>query len=533
MEERSKRTEVVFAREAIEKMKKGLDIAANAITCTMGPKGKCVVIQKDDELPIVTKDGVTVSKSISLKHPLERIGANLLKQAASMSNDVAGDGTTTASALTYALTTFGLQSLFSGRDAVSLRNGMEFGVNEIVKVLSEKSQKVTSKNEIIQVGIISSNNDSIIGNIIADAMEIVGNDGIITTEDSTGTTTYLETTEGMKVERGYISPMFVTNNEKMNVVFEDCYVLITDKKITSLKEIIAALEISTKANKPIFIIAEDIEGDAMNGLILNKVKGVIKVAAIRAPGNGFSKQEILQDLCILTGAELISSKTGINLEECTSKHLGKLKKLTIDAKSTVMVSDGKTKEKVEQRCEQLRSLLEENSFNEDERKILKLRLAKLSSGIAVIRVGGITEVEMKERKYRIEDALAATKSAVEEGILPGGGISLYRAKNHLKELIKQQEFEKDFRNGIECVIDACDMPLKKICRNAGISFEVIDEKLKDKEFSIGCNALTNEIVDMYEKGIIDPTKVTRCALENAFSVANMFLSLDAVVYDEE
>jgi chaperonin GroEL len=529
----NKYTSVLFADEATKRLKRGLDIAAAAVGSTMGPKGKCVVIQRGDEAPIVTKDGVTVSKSIRLKDPVERIGANLLKEAASRTNDAAGDGTTTATVLTAALTTEGLKATASGRDRVAVRRGMQAAVEHVIETLRGVAKPVVKKEEVVQIGTISANGDVAIGTMIADAMERVGNDGVVTVEEATGMTTTCDIVEGMMIERGYVSPMFTTNSEKMTAIHSDCLVLVTDRKLSSIRDMIPLLEAVQRASKPLLIIADEIEGDALHGLIVNRLQGALKVVAIKAPGFGSVREELLGDICILTGARLVSDRTGLSVDKITLKDLGKAKKVTVDGRSTVIVGTGDTAEAVLKRASDLRNQMEDARLSDDERLILRKRLAKLASGVAVIRVGGSTEVEMKERKYRVEDALAATQSAIEEGILPGGGMALYKSRDVLNDLLGKNG--KDYDAGIEAVQAACLAPLSTICHNAGTSFDVVTERFKGlttRVGDIGWDAANECIVNMFEAGIIDPLKVCRIALENACSVAVTFLSLDAVVVEE-
>lgn len=529
-------TTILFADDAIKKLKKGLDIAADAVGATMGPKGKCVVIQRGEEAPIVTKDGVTVSKSIRLKDPVERIGANLLKEAASRTNDAAGDGTTTATILTQALTTAGLKVTASGRDKVLVRKGMEQGVEHVIASLRKMSRPVANKEEIVQIGTISANGDRKIGEMIAEAMDRVGTDGIVTVEEATGMSTTLEVVEGMQLDRGYVSPMFATNGDKMTATYMDCLVLVTDKKLTSVRDMVPLLEGVSRAAKALVVIADEIEGEALHALIINKLQGSLKVVAIRAPGFGTVREELLSDICVLTGAKLVSDKTGLAIEKTTVKDLGKLKKVVVDAKSSTFVGTGDTAEAVVARANEIRAQLEDAKLFDDERNILKKRLAKLAAGVAIIRVGGSTEVEMKEKKYRCDDALCATLSAIEEGILPGGGMALYNCRKELSCHILGQP-DKDLVAGMEAVMEACLEPIRRICKNAGMSSEVVFDKLDRQQTAAdiqhpGWDAAKGEIVDMHAAGIIDPLKVCRIALENAISVATTFLSLDAVVVEE-
>lgn len=527
-------TTVLFAEDAIKQLKKGLDTAAQAVGCTMGPRGKCVVIQRDEEAPIVTKDGVTVSKSIRLKDPIERIGADLLKEAAGRTNDTAGDGTTTATVLTAALTTEGLKAMSSGRDRVAVRKGMQLAVDRVIEVLRTTARPVEKKEEIVQVGTISANGDRVIGQMIADAMEKVGRDGVVTVEEATGMVTSCEVVEGMQIERGYVSPMFVTNGDKMNAVYQDCLVLVTDKKLSSIRDMLPLLEAIHRTSKPVLFIADDFEGDALHGLIVNKLNGGLKSVAIKAPGFGSVREDLLADICALTGAKLVSDKTGLSLEKATVQDMGHAKKVVVDGKSTIIVGSGDTAAAVAKRAADLKTQMDEPRVSDDERAILKKRLAKLAAGVAVIRVGGSTEVEMKERKYRIEDALSATQSAIEEGIVPGGGMALYRASH---EIGMDEKWSNDFIEGVNAVERACLAPLTHICRNAGTIPEIVVDKLRNQAGksdiqNAGWDASKEEIVDMFKAGIIDPLKVTRIALENACSVAVTFLSLDAIVVEE-
>lgn len=529
-------TTILFAEEAIKGLKKGLDAAAAAVGATMGPKGKCVVIQKGEEAPIVTKDGVTVSKSIRLKDPVERIGADLLKEAASRTNDAAGDGTTTATVLTAALTSAGLKAMTSGRDRVAVRKGMQAEVSRVIENLRKMARPVEKKEEVVQVGTISANGDKVIGQMIADAMEKVGRDGVVTVEEATGMTTSCDVVEGMQLERGYVSPMFVTNGDKMNAVYADLLVMVTDKKLGTLRDMVPMLEGVSRSTKPLLIIADDVEGDALHGLIVNKLQGSLKSVAIKAPGFGSLREDVLGDICALTGAKLVSDKTGLSVDKVTVKDLGKAKKVVVDARTTTIVGTGETAADVNKRAADLKVQLEDPRLGDDERGALKKRLAKLAAGVAVVKVGGSTEVEMKERKYRIEDALAATQSAIEEGILPGGGTALIRARGEKQE----NTSDPDFDAGVAAVREACLAPLTTICKNAGTTPDVVIERLERDRLSHahvvgayrGWDAAEEKIVDMFAAGIIDPLKVTRIALENACSVASTFLSLDAIVVEE-
>lgn len=529
-------SEILFGKEAREKLYIGLEIAARAVTTTMGPKGKTVVIKMGEgRVPIVTKDGATVSKSIKLKDPVQRIGADLLKEASSRTNDVAGDGTTTSSMLTWSLVEEGLKALNNGDDAIELCNGIETASSLVLSKLKSMAKPIDDKEWIVNVGTISANGDKVIGELIADAMEKVGRDGIITIEDATGMSTILEIVEGMQFDRGFVSPLFVTNPEKMNVVYQDCMILVTDKKITTIREMVSLLETIQRNSKPLLIIADDIEGEALHALAINKVQGVLKVVAIKSPGFGTLKEQFLEDIAVLTGATIVSDKRGTSLEKVTLNDLGKAKKITVDGKSTIIVGNGSTTNKITEHVSNLKTLCEDIKLPNDERAVIKSRIAKLSAGAAIIRVGGSTEVEMKERKYRIEDALNATMAAVDEGIFAGGGMALLKARDCLTEF-RKSDHTHSFKNGVEIVWKSCASPFRKIVQNAGIIPEMILtelNKLENKD--MGYNAATDEIVNMLEAGIIDPARVTRTALENAVSVANTFLTLDAVIveYEEE
>jgi chaperonin GroEL len=524
-------TNVVFDAPARESLKRGLDVAARAVGCTMGPRGKNVLIQRGDAVPLVTKDGVTVSKSIRLKNPIERMGADLVKEAASRTNDVAGDGTTTATVLTHALVTEGLKLLAAGHSGVELKKGIEVATKAIIEELKGLAKEVKSDDEIVQIGTISANGDKVIGELIGQAMKKVGRDGIITVEDAKGMNTTLDVVEGMQFDRGYISPMFATSGEKMNAVYEDAFVLLTDKKLSSLRELIPVLEGCQKAQRGLLIIADDVEGEALHGLLINKLNAGLKVVAIRAPGFGTLRESVLQDLAILTGGKVVSSTTGLSLDKVTVAELGKVKKFMVDAKTTTIVGSGATAEAVNKHADDLRAQLEDVRLSDEDKVILKNRIAKLASGVAVIRVGGSTEVEMIERKYRIEDALHATAAAVDEGILPGGGCALIRA---VKQLNAKQTGPGHNSFGEAMVYKACQAPLRKIVENAGLTADVILNDLgKSDSPSAGYDVSTGAMLDMFEAGIIDPLKVARSALENAASVAVTFLSLDAVIVDDE
>lgn len=519
----SKQTRVIFKEEARAKLFDGLCVAAQAVVCTMGPKGKCVIIQRDGQVPVVTKDGVTVAKSINLKDPVARMGAELIKEAASRTNEVAGDGTTTATCLTHAMVQEGLKLLSAGYDAKDLKEGLEKARDLVVTALRESAKQIEDEKEIAQIGTISANGDESIGQLIAEAMGKVGRDGIITVEDAKGLNTSMDVVDGMQFENGFLSPYFVTNPEKMNCVYENTAVLLTDKKLSTLNDLVPMLEDVRRANRPLLIIAEDVEGQALQLLIVNKLQNQFPIVAIKAPGHGHVRDAVLHDIATMAGATVVTAASNVALKDVRLAHLGNLKKVTIDAKSSTLVGDGKQAEAVKERADQLRAQMEDVALSSDEKEILRLRVAKLSSGVAVIKVGGMTELEIVEKKYRIEDALNATRAAVAEGIVPGGGMALLNARSALTHM-------KD-NAGASIVLKACEAPLRQIVNNAGASPDVILSKLP-KKGDRGYNAATGEYVDLVAAGVVDPVKVTRTALENAASVAVTFLSLDAVVVEE-
>jgi chaperonin GroEL len=528
----SNSTRVIFAAEARKQLFDGMKIAAEAVGCTLGPKGRTVLIQHAGSAPIVTKDGVSVSKSINLKDPVMRMGAELIREAASRTNEVAGDGTTTATVLTHALVRDGLMLVAAGYSPTQLCKGIERAAEGIIAELKSSAKLLTTSKEVAQVGTISANGDTNIGKLIAEAMEKVGRDGIITVEDAKGMSTSLDVVEGMQFDRGYLSPYFVTNPERMQTTYVDPYVLVTDKKISRLQDIVPILEQVMRQQRSLLIIAEDVDGDALQGLVVNRVKSNLSVIAIKAPGYGKHRDELLNDICVLTGAKLISASTNLTLEKLSTDDLGQCKKIVVDAKSSTLVGAGKTKNNIDDHVSQLRSQLEDVTLSIDEITKLKVRIAKLASGVAIVRVGGATEVEMVERKYRIEDALNATRAAAEEGIVMGGGMALMYASNKLN--ISDDDI--GVQSGIDIVKGACIEPFRRILKNAGKSPDVVIERLQTQNTVLnwpGYNAATGKIVDMMDAGIIDPIKVTRVALQHAVSVAVTFLSLDAVVYDEE
>jgi chaperonin GroEL len=531
-----KRTRVVFSSEARKELYTGLEITAEAVSCTLGPKGKTVLIQNNEGSPIVTKDGVTVSKSVNLKDPLRRMGSEMIREAASRTNDVAGDGTTTSTVLTHAMVKSGLKLLEAGYPSQDLCVGINLAAKIVLDGLTNSAKQLTTSEEIAQVGTISANGDRNIGELIATAMEKVGKDGIITVEDAKGMSTSLEIVEGMQFDRGYLSPYFVTNNEKMNTVFHDAKLLLTDKKISSLRELIPVLEKVNQSRSPLLIIADDVEGEALQGLVINKLNANLQVVAIKAPGYGRHRDELLNDIAVLSGAKVVSSTTGVKLENVTFAELGTLKKVVVDAKTSTLVGTGATKKQVEDHVTDLRHQLEDITMTSDEITKIKVRMAKLASGVAVVKVGGATEIEMVERKYRIEDALNATKAAADEGIVPGGGMALFNSLELLNEKTLT-EASQGIKAGVSIVQDACLAPIRRISSNAGQSPEVTIKELQrldiSKRLTSGYNAALDQFVDMVEAGIIDPVKVTKTALKNAVSVATTFLSLDAVIVEEE
>ena len=530
----SKSTKAIFASEARKGLFKGLSTVAEAVSATLGPKGKLVLIQQDSESPIVTKDGVTVSKSINLKDPIERMGAQLIKEAASQTNDTAGDGTTTATVLTYAMVKTGLRLLEAGYPSKELREDMQRASEKVIDRLSFVSKQLTTSEEVTQIATISANGDRKIGELIAEAMSRVGQDGIVTVEEAKGTTTGLDVVEGMQLDRGYLSPYFVTNSEKMHAAYMDAKVLLVDHKLSSMRDMLPLLERIMQQRTPLLIIAEDVEGEALQGLVVNKVNANLPVIAIKSPGYGQHKEDMLQDIACLTGAKIVSAATGLKMNQVTITDLGTLKKVIVDSKTTTLVANGSTKSVIDERLSQLRTQLQDVTLTHEEVHKLRIRVAKLACGVALIKVGGATEMEMIERKHRIEDALHATRAAVECGIVPGGGMALYDAWRCLDT--------DSSTPGEKIVFEACRAPIDRIVKNAGVSPEVvINELSRPREIDgdvlgpgqFGFNAAKGNYVDMLKEGIIDPVKVTRTALKNACSVASTFVSLDAVVVEDE
>jgi chaperonin GroEL len=518
--------EVKFAVEARDKMLRGVDTLANAVKVTLGPKGRNVVLDKSFGAPRITKDGVTVAKEIELEDKFENMGAQMVREVASRTNDQAGDGTTTATVLAAAIVKEGCKAVAAGMNPMDLRRGIDLAVEAVVEHLKANSKKVTSNEEIAQVGTISANGDADIGKFLSDAMKKVGNEGVITVEEAKSLETELEVVEGMQFDRGYISPYFVTNAEKMRVEMEDPYILIQEKKLSALNEILPLLEAVVQSAKPLLIVAEDVEGEALATLVVNKLRGGLKVAAVKAPGFGDRRKAMLEDIAILTGGQVVSEDLGIKLESVTLAMLGRAKKVVIEKENTTIVDGAGKKKDIEGRVAQIKQQIEETTSDYDKEK-LQERLAKLAGGVAVIRVGGATEIEVKEKKDRVDDALHATRAAVEEGILPGGGVALLRATEALKRLRPTNE---DQKHGVEIVRKAIQSPARQIALNAGEDGSVIVGKVLEKDqYNYGFDAQNGEYGNLVSKGIIDPTKVVRAALQGAASVAGLLITTEAMV----
>ena len=521
--------ELMFNTEARAKLKRGVDALADAVKVTLGPKGRNVVIDKKFGSPTVTKDGVTVAKEIELSEPIENMGAQMVKEVATKTSDLAGDGTTTATVLAQAIFREGLKNVTAGANPMELKRGIDRAVEAIVAELKAMSVPSAGKKEIAQVGTISANNDREIGNLIAEAMEKVGKDGVITVEEAKGLETTLETVDGMQFDRGYLSPYFVTDPEKMEAVLDDAYILIHDKKISAMKELLPILEKAAQTGKPLLIVAEDVEGEALATLVVNKLRGTLKVAAVKAPGFGDRRKEMLRDVAVLTGGNVISEEVGFKLENATLNDLGRAKRIVIDKDNTTLV-DGRGKEDaIQGRIAEIRGAVEKSTSDYDREK-LQERLAKLSGGVAVINVGAATETEMKEKKARVEDALHATRAAVEEGIVPGGGVALIRAQ-HVLDKIRGTEDEKI---GMDIIRRAIEEPIRMIVQNAGAEGSIVVAKIKEsKDKNFGYNAATDSYEDLVKTGVIDPTKVTRTALQNAASIAGLLLTTECVVVERK
>jgi len=521
--------EVKFHSDAREKMLRGVDILANAVKVTLGPKGRNVVIDKSFGAPRITKDGVTVAKEIELEDKFENMGAQMVREVASKTNDLAGDGTTTATVLAQAIVKEGAKAVASGMNPMDLKRGIDKAVDAVVAELKANARKISKNDEIAQVGTISANGDAEIGRFLAEAMQRVGNEGVITVEEAKTAETELEVVEGMQFDRGYLSPYFITNQDKMRVELDEPYVLIHEKKLGNLQAMLPVLESVVQSGKPLLIIAEDVEGEALATLVVNKLRGGLKVAAVKAPGFGDRRKAMLEDIAILTGGTAISEDLGIKLENVTLQMLGRAKKVVIEKENTTIVDGSGKRAEIEGRVKQIRAQIEETTSDYDREK-LQERLAKLAGGVAVIRVGGATEVEVKEKKDRVDDALHATRAAVEEGILPGGGVALLRAAKVLDAVAADNP---DQKTGIDIVRRAIEAPVRQIAENAGAEGSIIVGKLREKtEFGWGWNAQTNQFGDLYKQGVIDPAKVVRTALQDAASVAGLLVTTEAMIAEK-
>ncbi len=519
--------EILYSVKAREALLSGVNKLADAVKVTLGPKGRNVIIEKAFGSPTITKDGVTVAKEIELEDKFENMGAQMVKEVASKTSDVAGDGTTTATVLAQSIFREGTKLVTAGINPMALKRGIDKAVEAVVEELKKISKPCKDRQEIAQVATISANNDATIGNIIADAMDKVGKEGVITVEESKSLDTYLEVVEGMQFDRGYISPYFVTDADKMECVLEDAYILIHDKKISSMKDLLPVLEQVVRAGKPLLVIAEDVEGEALATLVVNKIRGVLQCCAVKAPGFGERRKAMLEDIAILTGGQVISEELGFKLENATIDQLGRARRIIVDKEHTTIVDGAGSKEAIEARVKQIRAQIEETTSDYDREK-LQERLAKLVGGVAVIYVGAATETEMKEKKARVEDALNATKAAVEEGIVPGGGTAYIRCLHVLDDL----KVEGDEKHGVAIIRRALEEPLRQIAFNAGHEGSIVVEKVKAETGAKGFNAATGEIVDMLEAGIIDPTKVSRTALQNAASISGLLLTTEAMVAEK-
>ncbi len=520
--------EIIFNAEAREQLKKGVDQLSNAVKVTLGPKGRNVVIEKKYGAPQITKDGVTVAKEIELDNPQENLGAQLVKEVASKTGDQAGDGTTTATVLTQAIVSVGLKNVAAGANPMDLKRGIDKAVNKVVESIKNQAELVGDNyDKIEQVATISANNDSAIGKLIADAMRKVSKDGVITIEEAKGTDTTIDVVEGMQFDRGYISPYFVTNTETMEVEMDKPYILIHDKKISNLKELLPVLEPAVQSGRPLLIIAEDVDSEALTTLVVNRLRAQLKICAVKAPGFGDRRKEMLEDIAILTGGTVISEEKGIKLEAATLDMLGTADKVTVNKDNTIIVNGAGSKESIQARVQQIKAQIQNTKSTYDKEK-LQERLAKLSGGVAVLYVGAVSEVEMKEKKDRVDDALSATRAAIEEGIVPGGGVAYIRAQEALEGLHGDNE---DEQTGIEIIRRAIEEPLRQIVFNAGKEGAVVVDKVRQGKGDFGYNARTGVYEDMKSAGVVDPAKVTRVALENAASIAGMFLTTECVITD--
>jgi chaperonin GroEL len=521
--------DVRFSSDAREKMLRGVDVLANAVKVTLGPKGRNVIIDKSFGAPRITKDGVTVAKEIELEDKFENMGAQMVREVASKTNDTAGDGTTTATVLAQAIVREGAKLVAAGMNPMDLKRGVDLAVAEAVKDIAKRSKKIKESSEVAQVGSIAANGDKSIGKMIADAMQKVGNEGVITVEEAKSLETELDVVEGMQFDRGYLSPYFITNAEKMLAELEDPYILIHEKKLSSLQPMLPVLEAVVQTGKPLLIIAEDIEGEALATLVVNKLRGGLKVAAVKAPGFGDRRKAMLEDIAILTGGTMIAEDLGIKLENVTVQMLGRAKRVRIEKENTTIINGVGAKKDIEGRISQIKAQIEETTSDYDKEK-LQERLAKLAGGVAVIRVGGATEIEVKEKKDRVDDALNATRAAVEEGIVPGGGVALLRARIAVSKLRSENA---DEQAGISIVLKALEAPIRQIAENAGNEGSIVVGKITDnKSQTFGFNAQTEEYVDMIEAGIVDPAKVVRTALQDAASVAGLLITTEAMIGDK-
>ena len=520
---------IIYNENARRALEKGMDTLAEAVSVTIGPKGRNVVLEKKFGSPQIINDGVTIAKEIELEDHIENTGVALIRQAASKTNDAAGDGTTTATVLAHAMVKEGLRNVAAGANAIALKRGMDKATGFLVEHISEKSRSVEDSKAIAQVGTISAGNDPEVGQMIADAMDKVGKEGVISLEEGKSMSTELEVTEGMRFEKGYISPYFATDTERMEAVLDEPMILITDKKITLVQDLVPVLEQVARAGKPLLIIAEDIEKEALATLVVNRLRGVLNVAAVKAPGFGDRRKAMLEDIAVLTGGQLITEDAGLKIDTATIEMMGQARRVTITKDTTTLVAEGFEAE-VKARCEQIRRQMDESESSYDKEK-LQERLAKLSGGVAVIKVGAATETEMKDRKLRLEDAINSTKAAVEEGIVPGGGTTLTHLGPNLAEWA-QSNLSGEELIGANIVERALTAPLKRIAENAGLNGAVVAERVKDKDFNVGYDAANDQYVDMFEVGIVDPAKVTRSALQNAASIAAMVLTTECIIADK-
>jgi chaperonin GroEL len=520
---------IIYNENARRALEKGIDILAEAVAVTLGPKGRNVVLEKKFGAPQIVNDGVTIAKEIELEDHIENTGVALIRQAASKTNDAAGDGTTTATVLAHAMVKEGLRNVAAGANAISLKRGVDKATAYLVERIAEHARQVEDSKAIAQVGSISAGNDEEVGAMIAEAMEKVGREGVISLEEGKSMTTELEVTEGMRFDKGYISPYFATDTERMEAVLDEPFLLITDKKITLVQDLVPVLEQVARSGRPLLILAEDIEKEALATLVVNRLRGVLNVAAVKAPGFGDRRKAMLEDIAVLTGGQLITEDAGLKLDNVKVDMLGKARRITITKDTTTIVAEG-NEAQVKARCEQIRRQMEESDSSYDKEK-LQERLAKLSGGVAVVKVGAATETEMKDRKLRLEDAINATKAAVEEGIVPGGGTTLAHLSPSLEEWATSNLKDEELI-GAMIVARSLSAPLKRIAENAGQNGAVIAERVKEKDFNVGFNAATNEFVDMFEAGIVDPAKVTRSALQNAASIAGMVLTTECIVVDK-